>query len=93
MFVAGLWKSLILKARKSLAHWKQGFMGHSGGWKTTTQENMEAGLMEISKYNKDPSTGFGLKVICVIILAKNLTSFCLYPENLSRTEFKDNGLV
>lgn len=94
MFVSGLWKSLILKATKSPARWKQSFMGHSGGWKTKMQrKRWRQGWWRFWSTTKDPPTGFGLKVICVNILAKNMTSFCLYPDNLNKTKFKDNGLI
>lgn len=53
IFVAGMWKILILRARKSLACWKQDLMGHSGGMEDKNAEkNMEAWLMKFQSGSK-----------------------------------------
>lgn len=52
------------------------------------EKSMEAWLMRFQNGTKNWARGY----LCDI-LAKNLTSFCLYPENLSKTEFKDKGLL
>jgi hypothetical protein len=84
--MGGIWKSLVKQDRESLQCCKQSLMSNSGGSSeddnVDRNEDTEGQAHEISNYNMNFILNWTRGHSCYI-LAKNLSTLCLCPENLS----------